>query len=430
MWLEMRLKRKHIHILIIILLCAIIYSNTFFSGFVFDDKFFIQDNFRIRSLSNIPSFFRVPGTGNLYRPIRETLYSITFFFWGLNPFGYHMNAVLLHTLISVLAYLIIFQVTGDRRLSLIASLLFAAHPIHTARVANMTAGFDLLGILFLFWSFYLFTLFRRKGSGRYLAYSLIVFTLGLFSSEEAAMLPLLALWYDACFIGGKGVFGRSPARYLKKKARQFWPFIAPLGIYIFARFFVLRQIGRAEVYFLGSLRTRVFSTMVIFLRYIYIMAFPLNLTVSYDVKQYSSLFSLGMLLALLAYALIIFFWLKLRRSDKPAFFSVGWFFIALIPFSNIFPVHTFMADRYLYSASFGFALFSACIIFDVLSIRADKRTLKAAFMVIAVFLIVSYSALAIARNREWKSDDELLSRAVERQPESSTAHNDLGQAYE
>ena len=74
----MKLKKKHIHIIIIAFLSLIVYFNTFFNGFVYDDHFFIVGNPEIRSLKNIPSYFSEPSVGNLYRPLRTALYPLVF----------------------------------------------------------------------------------------------------------------------------------------------------------------------------------------------------------------------------------------------------------------------------------------------------------------------------------------------------------------
>jgi protein O-mannosyl-transferase len=418
----MKFKTKHFHILLIVLFTFVIYSNTFFNGFVFDDEFFIVDNFEMRSLKNIPSYFSEPSVGNLYRPVRSVLYSVTFFFWKLNPFGYHLNAIILHLLISVVVYLILSELVSGKRISLIASLLFVVHPIHTARVANMTGGFDLLGILFLFLAFYNYILFRKYGNKKAFVYSIILFVIGLFSSEEVVVFPILALLYDFCFSGGKisNVF---------RKLKSFWVYIVSLLFYFAIRLSVLGQIGRAEVYFLGNLQTRILSTLVIFVRYIYILLFPFRLTVDYYVQVYKS-FSLSVIFALFLFLIVFFFWIKSYKNNKIAFFSIGWFFVALIPFSNLFPVHSFMADRYLYVASFGFVTLLVYLLDKFFNLKFfDKKIFKLTYIIVIVCLIVVYSFVTVARNSEWRNEQILLSKAVQRQPKSSNAHNDLGQVY-
>lgn len=422
----MRIKRQYLYILIIVFLSFTVYFNTFFNPFIFDDQFFIVDNFEIRSLKNIPSYFSKPSVGNLYRPMRSVLYSLAFFIWRLNPIGYHLNAIILHTMISILVYLILSEVIPNKHFSFIASLLFVTHPIHAERVANMTGGFELLGILFLFLAFYNYLLFRKYNSRKWFVYSAIFFLLGLFSSEEVIVFPILALLHDFCFVDnfveGKNIFN---INNMKNRIKYFWVYIASLLFYLVVRFSVLQQIGRAEVYFLGNLQTRILSTLVIFLRYIYILILPLNLTVDYYIKTYNSFLSLSIILTIIIYLLILFIWIKSYRNNKIVFFSIGWFFIALLPFSNIFPVHTFMADRYLYASSFGFVL-----LFTYLLGKFISKYSKRVYILVTVFLVISYSSLTIIRNSEWKSDYVLLSKAIEREPKSSTAHNDLGQVYQ
>src|SRR3989339_1849865 len=248
----MKLKKKHIHIIIIAFLSLIVYFNTFFNGFVYDDHFFIVGNPEIRSLKNIPSYFSEPSVGNLYRPLRTALYPLVFSIWKLNPIGYHLNAIMLYALISILVYLIVFEVIGNREFSLMVSLLFIAHPAHTARVANMTASFDLMGILFMLLSIWLYIKYSKNNSIKNLILSVLFFLLGLFSSEEALMTPLYILLYE----GGKNTANANKWTASKKIAAIL--FFAIIIVFLVLRYFVLGQVGRTAEYFMGGFTTRLF----------------------------------------------------------------------------------------------------------------------------------------------------------------------------
>ena len=139
---------KRIAVLLIILLSIISYFNIFQNEFVWDDHDFILDNPDIRSFSNIPLFFTGDVDG-LYRPLRSFHYTFVYSIAGKNEFLYHFNSLFFHMLISILVFFIIYEITNKRSISLIASLIFAAHPIHTGRVTNITAGFDLFVIFFM-----------------------------------------------------------------------------------------------------------------------------------------------------------------------------------------------------------------------------------------------------------------------------------------
>ncbi len=408
----MKLKTKHLHIILIIFLSCIIYSNTFFNPFVFDDKFFIVDNFEIRSLKKIPSYFSEPSVGNLYRPLRTVLYAFTFFFWKLNPLGYHLNAILLHTLISILVYLIIFETVSNRRFSLIVALLFVTHPTHTARVANMTASFDLPGILFMSLSIWLYIKHSKDNKVKNLILSIAFFLLGLFSSEEVLMTPLYILLYE---------LGKNANK--NNRRIEIGVFFIITISFLALRYLLLRQVGRTAEYFMGDFTIRILSTAVVFLRYLKILFFPFGLTVDYYVTLYDSLSFLP-ILGFLVILAIVFIALLNRRKNFLVYFFLGWFLISLIPFSNILPVTTFMADRYLFTASFGFV-----VLIGYVFLLLEKKYKKAVFLLI-ILLLLGYCYGTISRNSEWSSDIGLQEIAVRRQPLSSVAYNNLGFEYE
>jgi len=200
------MNKNLILVILIVILSLISYINVFDNEFVWDDHVFILDNADIKSFSNIPFFFKEDVDG-LYRPLRGVHYTLAYSVFRKNEFGYHLNAVFFHTLISILVFFIILKILNKKSIALIASLIFAVHPIHTERVANMTAGFDLLGIFLFLLSFYFYILFSKnisqkklfKNNKKYFVLSLILFIAALFASEEAITLPLIIILYEFSF---------------------------------------------------------------------------------------------------------------------------------------------------------------------------------------------------------------------------------------
>ena len=227
-----KINKNLLSVLLIALLSIIVYGNTFFNDFVWDDYVFILDKPEIKSFSNIPQFF-LSDTDGTYRPLRSVHYTLVYSIFKKNPFGYHLNALFFHIVISILVYLIILNLIDKRNIAFIASLLFALHPIHTGRVTNMTAGFDLFGIFLFLLSFYLYILFSKKKKINYLIGSVIVFLIGLFASEEAATLPLVIILYEFCF-NRKNFF-----QNFKGKIKFYASFFVILASYLVLRFFVL-----------------------------------------------------------------------------------------------------------------------------------------------------------------------------------------------
>ena len=97
----------------------------------------------------------------------------------------------------LLLFFITLKITKKKMFSFVASLFFASHPIHTGRVTNMTAAFDIYGILFMLLAFYFYILASNKK--HYYFLSILFYVLALFSSEEAITLILILLLYDLSF---------------------------------------------------------------------------------------------------------------------------------------------------------------------------------------------------------------------------------------
>ena len=146
------MKARYKHFLIIIIAVIVVYLNIFRNDFVWDDKFFVLEREEIKDLRNIPVFFTQDVEG-LYRPVRTVFYAVSYALWKENPIGYHVNAILIHSIVSILVYLIILKISGKVKLSFLTGLLFALHPVHTEAIAFITANFDLLGVIFYLLAF-------------------------------------------------------------------------------------------------------------------------------------------------------------------------------------------------------------------------------------------------------------------------------------
>jgi tetratricopeptide (TPR) repeat protein len=144
----------------------------------------------------------------------------------------------------------------------------------------------------------------------------------------------------------------------------------------------------------------------------------------------ASFFEPGVLAAIALIFLVLLYALKLSKS-RVVFFGVAWFFITLLPVSNIVPMPNLMAERYLYLPSVGFTIILASL-FDVDRykkplIRYEK--LRRVVIPWAVFLLLSYSAITIDRNTDWRDDFSLWSKTVKTSPNSYVAHYNLAIEY-
>ncbi len=421
----MKLNKNIIFVALLFLAVFISYFNIFQNDFAWDDFFFITDNIHIKELENIPDFFAQPSTGDLYRPMRQVFYAVNYQIWGLNTFGYHLNSFLLHFFVTALFYFITLKLTNKSGFSFIAALFFAVHPVHVERITNMTATFDVFGILFLLLAFFFYIIFSQKKNKIFYYLSIIFYFIGLFSSEEAITLILLLSLYDFSF-NYKLDFNN-----LKLLFKKYLPYIAVTIFYLIVRFSVLHKIGRAEAYFQQSFFGTLLTTTKIFAQYILILIFPYDITIERAVRFETTIFSITFLISLLFLIFALFLFVKSYKKSRILFFSIGWFFVTLLPFSNLVPQFTIMADRYLYLPSFGFVLFLAFLIFDInkIKIYPIKRYSHIILILIITTITLFYAAVTIKTNFEWKDNFTLLSANLEKSPLGTRTHYALALYY-
>ena len=399
---------------LVLLACVVVYGNSFLNDFAYDDHHFILEDVAIRDGSYLSSWF-VNDIQGLYRPLRQVLYVVSYHFFGEHPFGYHLQSLLFHIGNSLLVLGMGLLLFISRKKALFAALLFAVHPIHTERVTNMTGGFDQLGILFLLGALYLYMLYAKRGGKKYLWSSLFVFVLGLFSSEEAIVLLPLIVLYD-WFIQ-KQV---KPKEYV-------WYALISLG-YLILRFWVLGIGARGEGY---SAYVRFLAMDIAFVKYWGLLFLPFPLTVQHSISlETLSLFSPWILGALALHVFLLVWAVTSRHRYPIACYGIFGFYVALLPMSQIVPIQTIMAERYLYVASVFFCLAFVCLIYALQRYVADEELRKKFSSGVMWAVIIVFSIMTIERNLDWRDDVTLWKDTIAVSARSSLAYNNLGFAYD
>lgn len=143
------------------------YSNTLNGKFVFDDNPAITDNAdcdpQRSSLYDVwqnnfwgQKMASPTAQHASYRPITTLTFRANAWFHGMNPWGFHVINVVLHSIASLLFYFVAAMVHGvdtPKVVSLLAALLFAVHPVHSEAVANIVGRSEILSCIFMFAAF-------------------------------------------------------------------------------------------------------------------------------------------------------------------------------------------------------------------------------------------------------------------------------------
>jgi tetratricopeptide (TPR) repeat protein len=243
-----------------------------------------------------------------------------------------------------------------------------------------------------------------------------MFLLALFSKEMAIIFPLVLLCYDYLFKKmPKDIFAHLKTYYLG--------YIGILLFYIFIRFILMANADKPMLALpMANLYTRTLTMPKVILTYIQWMLFPVNVhpTLPDDPSLFShSLFEPGVLISISAIVALLVIAVRLRKKSPLFSFAVLWFFIALIPVSNIFyPLTNYIASRYLYLPVVGFCLLLAVFVSRLPDVR-----------VISTILLIFYAIFTVIANMGWKNNVTFWSGMVENYPDNALAHSSLASSF-
>ena len=449
---------------IFVLTCAV-YINSMNNKFTnWDDPALIVNNHSIRSLGvdNLKRIFN-PLAGGTYQPIRTFSYAVDFYFFGLNPCGYHIQNILFHALAAVFLFLslvlIIPQIQGVKifdvknydlkssgskfrspasqtpaiviAMAFVPAVLFAIHPVNVEAVVWLSGRKYVLMAFFMFLSLYFFVRSSENGEYHFLfsAISLISAVLSVLSSPFGVAVPGLLFLVDYC--RDENI---NPLAVLGKRIKYFIPYI--LFCLIIFPFLFMKLVGFGSGGGGAAVHEKSVTMMSLFYiilnclsNYIKNLSLPLWLNSRYPDYIFSNPWHFKIILAVIGLVIISVFLVKqLKQGSKKYIFPFFWFVIAWLPASNIIPISTKMADRYIYIAGVGYFIFISFLLFRTYKKLTflNKHAVKTGIVILVFF---SCAVLTWQRNKVWKNSFTLWGDSVNKNPYNLLALTNLGSAY-
>lgn len=451
-------------VMIIWLAVAASYHGILQAEFVFDDYELIVVSERIHKMWHPvealrTSYWEGVQQSTLYRPLPILSLGVEYRLWGIHyPAGYHALSLVLHGLVCTAVFLFLSLLFGDYLSAWLAALIFAVHPIHTEAVANICfARTELYAALFMFAALCLHlkrlkmdeehakrpkeypgkkSLLRQELAEVFsirtllAGLALVSAMLAMLSKESALMLPVLVA-LSGFFLLQRLDGKRGTARNAWRAVRQALPFLAPAVIYLAMRLIVTGMLGET-MQPLGymKLRERIAVSALVFAEYIVSLFFPVNQSA---MPAYNSLPRLarellepGKLMVLPLVLLLVAGILTVKRA-RIFSFAVLWFFVALVPASNIVPIGTVKAERLLYVPSLAAALLFSALCSCVMACRGRMRRYGgwAGFGLVCVL----YLTMTIHRSETWITGAAFYSDLIEKEPKSHLGHVGTGNLY-
>jgi tetratricopeptide (TPR) repeat protein len=379
----------------------------------------------VHSAGNAPHFFAHDMEG-LYRPLRETLYAVSWdtLGFGAQPLGYQFVGLALHGICCVAFFLLLRRLGVGESAAIVAGAIFAVHPAHVERVAWITASYDLLGPALL-----LLALLGRAGpiadNGRLTRRDFLWMTAllaALFSAEEAAIFPLLALVVDYAQTAADAGWRRWP------RLRRDLIGVGLVVFYFACRYAALGRIDRGRERPAAGFLGNVLAQAVADVRYLRQFIAPWQVNFYHVIPTAHLTASLAAWAALVALSAALAAAFLVRRRRPFAAFGVVWFFIALLPSSQILANRNLFQERYAYLAYGGAALLTGLAAEAVWRALHDRRA-RAALAAAGAVCLAALAALTDRYTRDFHDDLRLWTRVAARAPDSEKALTNLGASY-
>ncbi len=413
--------------LVCIFIILLIYSNSFYNEFVWDDHFLIEKNPSIMSWRHAWIHFALDlyhSYSNYYRPLQALSYTLDYSLWKLNPWGYHLTNTVLHIAVVLLVARFVRVLTGDFFLSCAASIFFAVHPAHTAAVAYISGRADLLVSVFTLCSLIACVYYVRNGeTGKKTAWfyaSLISFICALLSRENAIVLPFLIL-LTAWIVRPDS----HSSRRVGRMHYYSWYFITA-GVYGALRLNALNfqeGIFSAHRY---TLWERALTAVKAFSHYSAQAVFPLGLRMEHTISYVTSLSDRGVLTGFSLLACIsALMYMRTKRTPYTAY-GILFFVISLLPMLNLYPLSINFADHWIYFPLIGAALTGADLMRDFL--KRFYRLRHILYGVMALYL-TCLGVYTFQRNYDWKNRETIYMHTLLHNPRSVKIVNNLGNLY-
>jgi len=376
-----------------------------------DDEHLIVKNTAIRSLDPLPLLRSFHLS---YPPLTVFTHCVDYFFWDLNPVGYHVTDLLLYALIVAAFFLLAERITGDVRAACAAAALFAVHPLHVESVAWLSSRKDGVAM-----ACYLaaFLAYARDGDARHGAFrwlAALLYLGAVLAKPLMITLPLALILYETLLC-------RKP---LLRALRRLLPFAVPLVLTALAAVFLDPQNETRLPWHGGSPWATARVVLRVLGDYARMLAFPVNLNALYLVVIPSRFLDVRCLLPLAAGALLVALAIKGARSTPLFSFCVGWGIVSLLPVMQFIPSNVIKADRYLYLPSA-----ALCLLCGAAWARAARGGRRVSWIAGLAAVVALLFALTAARCAVWRDSAALWESSVAQNPSNPDARNNLGIAY-
>ncbi len=401
-------------------LAFLAYLPALFGPFLLDDLLILENTGSGRGRDPLTSLTGGPVTASLqagapnvyYRPLSFLSLAADRLIWGDHPFGFHLTNLLLHVGSALILFLLVRRWRpGEGNFPLAVALAWALLPINTEPAIYVSARHDVLFNFLYLLAFLAYLSWKRPWN--ILLYGCLGVAAFL-AKEMAVTLPVAVLLHDLILRPGAGE-ARTPSFK--------WACAGHLSLLV-----VLLAIRLLTLSSSGALTDLsppdAFLVLSVGWHYLKVLAAPLSYSIdrSQDVEA-SGTAACCFLAALALTAGLLFALTKPADSKyrrRLVLFASSWSAVSYLPVSNLVPLYSICAARYLYLPLL--ALVIACAAALSAPGLAGNLLLRRGLPALGAVLF----AVVIYRSSLFADDRRLYEASLAESPRSPMLHNNLG----
>jgi protein O-mannosyl-transferase len=391
-----------------------------------DDPGYVKDNALIKDISaeGIRNIFSTAIMGN-YHPLTILSYAIEYSFVRLQPMLYHLDSVLFHILVTLLAYWFVLLLTKRRVAAAVAALLFGLHPMHVESIAWIAGRKDVLYGAFYLAACIAHVKYMRSAEGEGKGWYIIVaalFLCSLLAKPVAVVLPVTLLLID----------------YFEGRKLNFKLLVEKIPLFLISIGFGIKSVMDQKSF--GSLDTlnvtfnpveRMGLGGYALVTYLWKALIPVHLCCYYPYPDKAGgalpfvyyLYPIGIIV-------VLFLLWKFARRNKVVVFGALFFLINILLLLQFIPVGgAILADRYSYIPYLGLFFIAGWYVSGFFEPGAKKET---GYIVAGITLVYSLCLgyLSHERSKVWYDTTSLWSDEIVKESDHApNAYNNLGFNY-
>jgi tetratricopeptide (TPR) repeat protein len=407
----------------------VLYGNSIKNQYALDDEYVVNNDLVKQGISAIPTIFTSYYSGNEkeqygYRPIARSIFAIEYQVFGENKKAFHIINILLYILLCWLLYstFSLFRESIPLMTIIVASLLFLFHPVHTEVVNSLKNSEELWCFIFSLLALRFFVSYHlRKNFLNIFAGGTMLYI--AFLTKETAFVFFLIIPLFLYFLG----------------ARKWFVFLSGLTSFVFlflayktSGWILPEAVSHVEnwqnpLFADGSLSSKIILTLLSLGHYSWLLLFPNKLLFYYGFNMIpmEGFFTFPVIISLLVHLFLLVLAVITFKKNKAISMGILFYFLAISLFANYFiPITGIVADRLVFTASWGYCLFLSALLYFLSNQRALSKWVT--FFILGI--LVLYGGRTISRNADWKNIETLYKADIPYLNQSAKA-NDLYASY-